>query len=214
VTSPDCGLVLVFRGAAAGAGPVEARRASERIKVSQPGIVSYHSFSARPYYDPDNVSFGPLTGFDEHVIDPGGGFGWHAHRGVDIVTWVLEGSLTHRDSLGNEHELYVGALAHLAAGFGVRHEERNAGTGRVRFVQATLLSEPRPPRYAVLDGPTQIGSVLVRTVQRRHELIELGQGELLHLLVGRARLSVEPIGELTPGDTLRAVGPASLHLSS
>jgi redox-sensitive bicupin YhaK (pirin superfamily) len=74
---------------------IDVRRANNRARIEQPGIVTWHSFSAGPHYDPNNISFGALIAHDEHLLAAAAGFPKHAHRGVDIVSWVLDGELRH-----------------------------------------------------------------------------------------------------------------------
>ena len=74
---------------------IDVRRATNRTRIEQPGIVTWHSFSAGPHYDPSNISFGALIAHDEHLLAAAAGFPKHAHRGVDIVSWVLDGELRH-----------------------------------------------------------------------------------------------------------------------
>jgi redox-sensitive bicupin YhaK (pirin superfamily) len=114
-------------------------RAGERFRTSQPGIESWHVLSAGPQYDPARVHAGPLIGIDEHVLAPGAGFDEHAHRGVDIVSWVVSGTLAHRGAttlLARPGDVLV-----QRTGTGIRHEERNASASQpLRLVQMTLLS--------------------------------------------------------------------------
>lgn len=115
-------------------------RAGDRFVTEHDGITSYHCFSAGPHYDPDRVAFGPLVGVDEHHVAPGAGFDWHAHRGVTIVSWVLDGSLRHEDAAG-PRLVTPGELFVQHAGDGLRHREWNASDSvALRFVQTTVLA--------------------------------------------------------------------------
>ena len=120
---------------------IEIRRAADRYVTTQPGITSYHCFAAGPHYDPDNVSFGPVVGVDEHLVEPGAGFDWHAHRRVTIASWVLDGTLRHQDETG-ERLVGPGELFVQAAADGIRHRETNASDSEaLRFVQTTLVGD-------------------------------------------------------------------------
>ena len=192
----------------------DIRRSGDRFVTTQPGIISYHGFSAGPHYDAGNLRFGPLVGFDEHLIEPGAGFAMHAHRGVDIVSWVLAGVMTHEDSLGNKQIVTQGRFAYLVAGSGVRHEERNDDPVPLRLVQATLLAEPGAPAYALLDGPAHIGATVVRALRPGSEEISLDESQLLHLFVGTGEVTITGLETVGLGDALRAAGPEVLTVSS
>ncbi|MBT2383634.1 pirin family protein [Streptomyces sp. ISL-11] len=117
------------------------QRARERFQGGDPaaGIETWHAFSFSGFYDPDNVRFGPLAACNEERLAAGAGFPAHPHRDVEIVTWVIEGELTHEDSTtGRSTVVRAGDLARLSAGSGVRHSERNEGAGPLRFVQMWL----------------------------------------------------------------------------
>ena len=131
-------------------------RAADRYRSDQPGITSWHCFSAGAHYDPDNVAFGPIIGVDEHLVAPGAGFGWHAHSGVEIVSWVLAGVLRHEDSNGDVRLVAAGERLVQSAGSGIRHTETNASdTEPLRFVQTTLV-DPGRARFKVWDSSGQV----------------------------------------------------------
>ncbi|SCK18326.1 hypothetical protein H181DRAFT_01271 [Streptomyces sp. WMMB 714] len=116
-------------------------RAEDRYRGgdAEAGIDTRHAFSFSGFYDPDNVGFGQLVACNEERLAPGAGFGEHPHRDVEIVTWVAEGELEHRDSTGRTSLVRAGDVQRLGAGSGVRHTERNAGVGPLRFVQMWLV---------------------------------------------------------------------------
>jgi redox-sensitive bicupin YhaK (pirin superfamily) len=137
---------------------VEIRRAVARATSTEPGIRGSHCFSYGSCYDPGNVSFGPLIAANMFDLDPGAGFDTHEHAGVEIVTWVVHGELEHADSTGGTARLRAGSAGVLSAGVGMRHSERNAGAGPLRFVQLWLHPDPgSDPVYRCaevdLDGP-------------------------------------------------------------
>ena len=144
-------------------------RADERFESVQPGIVTRHQFSAGAHYDPDNIAFGPVVGIDEHVVEPGAGFDWHGHRGVHIVSSVLEGMLRHEDSHGVERLVGPGLLLVQSTGDGIRHRETNASdTERLRFVQLTFLVDA-PAAVQVAWPPVEFGGVTVTVVRGAYE---------------------------------------------
>jgi len=128
---------------------IDVRRATNRARIEQPGIVTWHSFSAGPHYDPNNISFGALIAHDEHLLAAAAGFPRHAHRGVDIVSWVLDGELRH-----NDQTIGVGTVLHQRTGDGIEHVEANARSDRsLRLVQMALLSSEltMPPSEERID---------------------------------------------------------------
>ncbi|BFO21144.1 hypothetical protein SHKM778_75320 [Streptomyces sp. KM77-8] len=108
---------------------MHVRRAHERYQGGDPaaGIETRHAFSFGPHYDPDNLRFGAVIACNEEHLAPGAGFDEHPHSHTEIVTWVIEGELTHQDSTGRETVIHPGDVQHLSAASGVRHVERNAG---------------------------------------------------------------------------------------
>jgi hypothetical protein len=163
-------------------------RADQRFVTAHDGITSWHCFSAGPHYDPERIAFGPLVGVDEHFVAPGTGFDWHAHRGVTIVSWVLDGALRHEDSNGGEHLVEPGGLFVQSMQDGGRHREWNASESvALRFVQTTLVGEAPPVRVATAGCSVRGFAFVARGVW----------------VVDRETL--------TPGDSLRADQPADLH---
>lgn len=132
-----------------------------RYETVQPGIHTLHTFSAGAHYDPDNVAFGPIIGLDEHTVDPGAGFDWHAHRGVHIASWILKGTLRHQDSNGEERLVTPGVLLVQSTGDGIRHRETNASdTEQLRFVQVTVLGDG-PVSVHTATPPAAVGGVVL-----------------------------------------------------
>ncbi|WAX80283.1 pirin family protein [Streptomyces sp. KMM 9044] len=134
----------------------DVRRAHGRFQGGDPaaGIESRHAFSFGPHYDPDNLRFGAVIACNEERLAPGAGFGEHPHRHTEIVTWVVEGELTHRDSTGHESVVRPGDVQRLSAASGVRHVERNDGPGPLTFLQMWLapLEPGGDPFYEVVRG--------------------------------------------------------------
>jgi quercetin 2,3-dioxygenase len=101
-------------------------RGDERFHTDIAWLDSWHSFSFSNHYDPDNTHHGLLLVLNDDIVAPGGGFGMHPHRDMEIVTWVLDGALEHRDSEGNEGVITRDVAQRMSAGTGIRHSETNA----------------------------------------------------------------------------------------
>ncbi|MEF9903561.1 pirin family protein [Streptomyces sp. P9-A2] len=137
-------------------GVTDVRRAHERFQGGDPaaGIESRHAFSFGPHYDPDHLRFGAVIACNEERLAPGAGFDEHPHSHTEIVTWVVEGELTHRDSTGHETLVRPGDVQRLSAACGVRHVERNDGPVPLTFLQMWLapLEPGGDPCYEVVRG--------------------------------------------------------------
>lgn len=108
---------------------------------AQAGIDTRHAFSFGGFYDPELVRFGSLVACNEERLAPGAGFAEHPHRDLEIVTWVVEGELTHLDTAGHRSTVGAGDVQRLSAGSGVRHQERNSGSEPLRFLQMWLVPD-------------------------------------------------------------------------
>ncbi|MGH3701613.1 MAG: pirin family protein [Pseudonocardiaceae bacterium] len=104
---------------------VDIRRADERFKTTISWLDSKHSFSFGGHYDPANTHHGLLLVNNDDIVRPGSGFETHPHRDMEIVTWVLQGSLVHQDSTGHSGLIYPGLAQRMSAGTGILHSEKN-----------------------------------------------------------------------------------------
>lgn len=132
----------------------EVQRAAERGHADHGWLQTRHSFSFASYHDPTRVHWGALRVFNDDVVAPGTGFGRHPHRDMEILTYVLEGELEHKDSMGNVGVVKAGAVQYLSAGTGISHSEYNHSAEKpVHFVQMWVVPKASDlaPRYGQVD---------------------------------------------------------------
>jgi redox-sensitive bicupin YhaK (pirin superfamily) len=218
---------------------IELRKSEERGHANHGWLDSYHSFSFADYYDPKHMGFGPLRVINEDYIDPGSGFGTHGHRDMEIVTYVLEGEIGHKDSMGNGSVIRPGDVQRMSAGTGVRHSEYNhAPDQRTHMLQIWI--EPNeygiPPGYeeknfgaqekrgrlrliASRDG--QDGSVVIHQDAKVYvglfdgnesASFAIPQGRRVYLHIARGEISVNG-SPLKAGDALKAVAESQIELT-
>ncbi|MGW3205291.1 pirin family protein [Streptomyces sp. NPDC001135] len=204
---------------------MDVRRAGERYRGGEAaaGVESWHAFSFGPHYDPDNLRFGALIACNEERLAPGAGFDEHPHSHTEIVTWVVEGELTHRDSTGHETKVRPGDVQRLSSAAGVRHVERNDGTAPLTFVQMWLapLEPGGEPSYEIVPGIADSTPYAVPEAGALLHVRRLTAGDrtaipdapyvLVHLVRGEVTLAGETLGA---GDSARITDAEGLEARS
>lgn len=135
------------------------RRADERGSTEIDWLKSWHTFSFGDYHDPANMGFRSLRVINDDIIGPGGGFGTHPHRNMEIITIMLDGELTHRDSLGHTQALKPGEVQVMSAGSGIRHSEFNASRSQPAHLLQTWITPKSlgiTPRYDQRAFPREL----------------------------------------------------------
>jgi redox-sensitive bicupin YhaK (pirin superfamily) len=205
----------------------EIRRSNERGMADHGWLRSQHSFSFAEYFDEEHVQFGALRVINEDRVAPGRGFGTHPHRDMEILSYVLEGELVHRDSMGNGSIIRPGDVQRMSAGTGVFHSENNPSPDKpVHFLQIWIrpdrmgvtpgyeqktfeASEKRGRLRLVVSGDGAEGSVTVHQDARMYAgLFDGGESGELDVAAGR-RIYVHVVrGELVVQGTRLTAGDA------
>ena len=215
------------------------RKSSERGHAEHGWLDSFHSFSFADYYDPAHMGFGPLRVINEDRVQPGMGFGTHGHRDMEIISYVLEGELSHKDNMGNGSIIVPGDVQRMSAGRGVLHSEFNPSSDRpVHFLQIWIEPDAkgvRPSyeqkrvdatakrgRLALIASPDgRDGSVTIHQDARLYATlvngdenveydIPAGRRGYVHVARGRVALNGDV---LDAGDAAKLAGPAHITLA-
>ena len=200
----------------------DLRRAADRFVTRRDGLETWHSFSYGDHYDEKNVGFGALVAINEERIPVAHGYPPHRHEDVEIVTWVLEGTLGHEDSTGQGGHVRPGSTQRLSAGSGVEHSENNAHDEEpLVFVQMMLRSTHHgEPEYAMDVVPERPGLHLGVSVHAPAQLLVArpmdtlltvpeAERVLIHVTHGDVVVDGENLSE---GDELRLAHQPSARL--
>ena len=219
---------------------IERRPAAERGHAEHGWLNSFHSFSFASYHDPRHMGFGPLRVINEDRVAPGTGFGTHGHRDMEILSYVLDGELAHRDNMGNGSTIRPGDVQRMSAGRGVMHSEQNPSrTAGVHFLQiwiepnATgvdpgyeqvhLPDAAKRGKLALIAGPAGAGgavtihqdarlyAALVDGAESVTHAIAPGRRAYVHLARGSA--TVNGVA-LDAGDALKLTGERSVTIGA
>lgn len=196
----------------------EIRRAEERFHTDDvnEGTETFHSFSYGQHYDPDRIGFGPIMAINEERLAPGARYDEHRHADVEIVTFVIDGSLEHRDSTGVHGIIQPGMLQRLSAGSGVTHTEANASaTEPLHFLQVMVRSDhDGDPEYAQVALSDDVDSIplhaplAVRVLSAGHQ--QVAAQTLVHVVAGDLLVGLHV---LSAGDELTVTQPVDLTLT-
>ena len=196
---------------------VDVRRTDERFKSSFGWLDSKHSFSFGHHFDPANTHHGLLLVSNDDIVDPGTGFETHPHQDMEIVTWVLEGSLVHQDSTGHNGVIYPGLAQRMSAGRGIMHSEKNDSwrlggnvhREPVHFVQMWVVPDEHnlTPGYEQLEIDHELlagGLVPVASGMDKHDGEAAIRIKNRHAALYAARLQ--------PGESVQLPQAPYLHL--
>ena len=219
---------------------IDVRRTDQNFHTRTGWLDSRHCFSFGYHYDPENTHHGLLLVSNDDVVKPFTGFDIHPHRDMEIVTWVLDGELEHKDTLGNKGLIYPGLAQRMSAGRGIYHSEKNNTTPKdVHFIQMWVLpdTESIDPGYEQLDinpelakgglvpiasgkdhqaaiSIRQKGAVLWGGRLKAGEAVRVPDAPFVHLYVARGAAKLEGVGLLNEGDAARLTEAGSPVLTA
>jgi quercetin 2,3-dioxygenase len=176
------------------------RRSDERAHFEHGWLDTRHTFSFGSYHDPAHMGFRALRVINEDVVAPGQGFGTHPHKDMEIITWVLEGALEHRDSMGNGEVLRPGEAQVMSAGTGISHSEFNASKNEpVHLLQIWILPSEKGlrPGYQqkiFADSPGSPLALLASPDAEQGSLKIHQHARLYRLLLGAGKDAFMPLG--------------------
>jgi redox-sensitive bicupin YhaK (pirin superfamily) len=186
---------------------IDIRRSADRFHTRTGWLDSWHSFSFADHYDATNTHHGLLLVSNDDTVAPNGGFGMHFHRDMEIVTWVLDGQLEHRDSEGNHGLLYPGLAQRMSAGTGILHSEMNPNAHEsVHIVQMWVPPDTRGivPSYEQADVSDALAS---------GEFVEVAGGGATHTPIHiHQRDAAMFVARLAPGGTEPLPEAPSVHV--
>lgn len=214
---------------------IEIHRSDDRFATRTNWLDSKHSFSFGPHYDPENTNFGLLLVSNDDHVKPGTGFSTHPHRDMEIITWVLDGELEHKDSQGNRGIIVPGDAQRMSAGRGILHSEMNySAITPVHFIQMWVLPDTQniDPGYQetnvgsllnsgqlfpIASGRGHEGAVQIHQKQavlwgarfKAGSSIQLPDAPMAHLYVARGSVHLEEAGILQQGDATRMTAAGS-----
>ena len=165
---------------------ISVRKSSERGRASFGWLDSRHTFSFGHYYDPKHMGFSALRVINDDVVKPAAGFETHGHKDMEIISYVLQGSIQHKDSAGNVQTLPAGEFQLMSAGKGILHSEYNASqTDDLRFLQIWI--EPNTfgnkPGYQQKDFGQQLGLTTIVTPDGNKGTLQIKQDATMHQLI-------------------------------
>ena len=218
----------------------QIRRSDERGFADHGWLKSFHSFSFADYFDPQHVEFGPLRVINEDRVAPGQGFGTHGHRDMEIISYVLDGELAHKDSMGNGSTIRPGDVQRMSAGRGILHSEFNpSAESPVHFLQIWIQpdreriepsyeekrfsNEDKRGRLRLIASPDRSdGSVLIHQDARLYAglfngtesaQLEVAPGRRIYVHVARGSLAANAT-QLNAGDALKLEDVRQLTLAA
>jgi quercetin 2,3-dioxygenase len=217
----------------------QIRRAGDRGHADHGWLESYHSFSFADYFDPAHVQFGPLRVINEDRVAPGAGFGTHGHRDMEIISYVLDGELAHKDSTGTSSTIRPGDVQRMSAGTGVTHSEFNASREElVHFLQIWIepdrtsitpsyeqknfpVSEKKGRLRLIVSPDGADGSVKIHQNARVYAAVLSGpdaadyalpEGHKAYVHVARGTVKVNGTA-VSSGDGVKVTGERALQLN-